>query len=176
MGALSGWLRRASERLTSGVGESSAVGFERAGQRGPRVGRDERHCAFLGMETAGLLPEPFNPATPVVVFGWDQRYTRTIVDTLAASSFRVLNVASDADFAALRRTNQEAYSNLETADIDDAKRVSALLSTYPYDMHLILDVPPLGERALSEPLLARYGALFTSLAAKREGERLSTMR
>ena len=177
VGALSGWLRRASERLTSGVGESNAVGFE---AYPVNVGRawavTSDLCAFLGMETAGLLPEPFNPATPVVVFGWDQRYTRTIVDTLAASSFRVLNVASDADFAELRRTNQEAYSNLETADIDDAKRVSALLSTYPYDMHLILDVPPLGERALSEPLLARYGALFTSLAAKREGEgRLSTI-
>ena len=64
--------------------------------------------------------------------------------TLASSSFRVLNIASDADFAELRRTRQEVYSNLETADIDSAEVVSRALSSYPYDLHIVLDVPPLG--------------------------------
>ena len=173
---LQSWLHETSEQLTKGVGESNAVGFE---AYPVNVGRAwavaSDLCAFLGLQTTGF-PEPASPATPVVVFGWDQKYTESIKDTLVSSSFRVLNVASDGDFAELRRTHQETYSNLETADIDNAEKVSRILSSYPYDLHIVLDVPPIGERAIAEPILKRYGKLFESLAAKPVGEgRLSTL-
>ena len=43
-------------------------------------------------------------------------------------------------------------------------------------MHVVLDVPPLGERSLGESIFKRYGALFASIAAKGRGEgRLATI-
>ena len=82
----------------------------------------------------------------------------------------MLNVASEADFDELRRTRQEVYANLEHADVDDPARVARVLGNYPYDFHAVLDVPPVGGRAIAEPFLERYGALFATLAAKRRGE------
>ena len=175
--ALGSWLQAASARLTKGVGESNAVGFE---AYPVNVGRawavTADLCAFLGVQTLGLLPEPDSPATPVVVFGWDQRYTEEVVDALKGSSFRVLNVASDSDFAALREAKQETYSNLQTADITATDKVSAMLQSYPYDLHVVLDVPPVGERSIGESVLQRYGSALALIAAKGRGEgRLCTI-
>ena len=171
------WLAATSKRLTAGVGESNAVGFE---AYPINVGRawavTNDLCTFLGFQTGGLLPEPEDPDTPVALFGWDQRYSEGVVDALRDASFRVLNVASESDFAELRKNRQEVYSNLEHADIDDPSRVARALGGFPYDVHVVVDVPPVGPRALGDRFLARYGAAFAALAAKGRGEgRLATL-
>jgi len=74
--------------------------------------------------------------------------------------------------------SRDRYSNMETADIDDAKKVESLLSNSPFDQHIIVDIPPVGPRALptADTLLVRFGNLFRTLAARAKGEgRIATV-
>ena len=171
--ALEGWLRAASKRLTDGVGESNAVGFEAYPINVHRAWEVTRDLStFLGFQTAGFLPESDTPATPVVIFGFDGRYSLRLVDALEGSGFRVVVVGSEADFDALRRSDQDVYSNMQTAFVDATERVGSLLRNSPYDLHLVVDVPPRGKRALKQAggLLRLYGGVLAEVAAKAKGE------
>ena len=61
--------------------------------------------------------------------------------------FRVLVVATDTEFAEIRKERPDTYANMETADIDNVPRVTAALRNSPFDVHVIIDVPPCGPRA-----------------------------
>ena len=172
LAALAPWLRGASERLTSGVAESNAVRFEAYPINVHRAWEVTRElCAHVGFETDGVLPESDSAATPVVLFGFDERYTEGLIESLQSSAFRVLSVASDTEFDWLRAHKQDVYSNADTADVDDVAKVGAYLDNSPYDIHLVVDVPPIGQRALEKgALLARYGDALARVAAKPKGE------
>ena len=93
--ALRGWLKATSKVLTAGVGESNAVGFEAYPinvHRAWEVTRDL--SAFLGFQAAGFLPEPDTAATPVVLFGFDVRYSEGLVESLADNGFQPLVVSA----------------------------------------------------------------------------------
>ena len=92
---LRGWLKATSKVLTAGVGESNAVGFEAYPinvHRAWEVTRDL--SAFLGFQAAGFLPEPDTAATPVVLFGFDVRYSEGLVESLADNGFQPLVVSA----------------------------------------------------------------------------------
>ena len=48
---------------------------------------------FLGFQAAGFLPEPDSAATPVVLIGFDKRYTEGLVESLANNNFVPLIVS-----------------------------------------------------------------------------------
>ena len=48
---------------------------------------------FLGFQAAGFLPEPDSAATPVVLMGFDKRYTEGLVESLASNDFEPLIVS-----------------------------------------------------------------------------------
>lgn len=174
------WMREASIKLTAGVGESNAVGFEAypiGVHRAWEVTRDL--CKFVGIKTAGFLPETDTAHTPVVIFGFDARYTEGLVNTLSETgNFRVLVVASDAEFAEMRNERQDKYANMETADIKDIAKVTTVLLNSAFDVHIVVDVPPIGFRAVncentsaySSGVMGCYGDVLEQMAAKGVGE------
>ena len=173
-----GWLRNTSYELTAGVGATNGIDY------GPIFVRRATEVTrelgtFLGLQLNDVLQPEEPPATPVVLFGFDNTYTEAIVQRLTESNFDYLVVASDAEFAPLREESQDHYSNMGTADVHDAAKVESVLSNSPFDQHLIIDIPPKGPRALGAEggsLLDRYGELFASLAKKAKGEgRLATV-
>ena len=121
-------LRAASKRLTDGVGESNAVGFEAYPINVHRAWEVTRDLStFLGFQTAGFLPESDTPATPVVIFGFDGRYSLRLVDALEGSGFRVVVVGSEADFDALRRSDSQDGERQEAASAAPASAGGLLL-------------------------------------------------
>jgi len=175
--ALKQWLRHASQILTTGVAESNAVGFEAYPVgvfRAWEVTRDLGNK--LGFRLSGLLPEPEVAATPVILFGFDIRHAEPLINLLNNNQFRVTTVASDTDWDPLRAAKQDSYSNMNTADIMDPKKVRHILTNNPFDIHVIVDVPPVGPRSLGEPLLKKYYDVFAEVAAFGRGEgRMATV-
>ena len=68
----------------------------------------------------------------------------------------------DTDWDPLRAAKQDSYSNMNTADIMDPKKVRHILTNNPFDIHVIVDVPPVGPRSLGEPLLKTMFILTTN--------------
>ena len=54
--------------------------------------------------------------------------------------------------------------------LDNSKRVTHILSNSPYDLNLVVDLPPTGPRALKGGLLGVYGDVLSRVAAKAKGE------
>ena len=86
-------------------------------------------------------------------------------------------VGSEADFDALRKADQDVYSNMQTAFVDATERVGSLLRNSPYDLHLVVDVPPRGKRALQQAggLLRLYGDVLAEVETdKAKGDFVAT--
>ena len=58
----------------------------------------------------------------------------------------------------------------QTVHLDNSKRVTHILSNSPYDLNLVVDLPPTGPRALKGGLLGVYGDVLSRVAAKAKGE------
>ena len=167
LAGLKSWLRNASLAITAGIGATNGIDFGPVFvQRATEVTRELG--GFMGLGLEGILEPGEAAATPVVIFGFDLRYTEAIVNKLAERHFKYLVVADEKEFEPLREESQDHYSNMETAAVDNAKKVASLLSNSPFDQHFVVDIPPVGTRALPEAgsVLERYGELFKTLAAR----------
>jgi len=175
--ALKHWLNEASGVITAGIAESNAVGFEAYPVNVGRAWEVTRDLGQkLGFRTSGFLPEPDPIQTPVMLFGFDIRHTEELIDLLMANGFAVVTLASDVEFDPLRAARQDFYSNKGTGDVNNAKKVRKELLNSHFDMHMVVDVPPVGPRALDQTLLKKYRDVFAEAAAKSRGEgRLATV-
>merc|ERR1719265_1620587 len=97
------------------------------------------------------------------------------MEKLESRGFRVSTIASEQMYESFFQLYQDEYANMNTMDIYREQAVQAMFENEPFDMHMVVDVPPGAfdnskSGKYKDPVLASRAELLKRIASRPRGE------